>query len=108
MWFEACSAVPRIKISLDAIAELPDSVFHYLRDLGSLFEEFHGALRFASHTADDISYTLKMKSKFLSMFPWATDVDVHFFLLGREMGIVCGLRQPAQNRKGSGCREIRI
>ncbi len=86
VWFEACSAVPRIKISLGAIAELPEGI-HDLRDLGPWFEESteHGGLVLHS----GIQRRIQDEDKFLSMFPWATDADVHLFLLGREMGRSC-------------------
>jgi hypothetical protein len=98
LWFELCTAVPRMTIARDAIRGLPQGVYDP-RDLGPLFESGPGpgGLVPCSRTDARSQDVEQLQTK----YPWATEADQWMFLLGWESGEAYAYDNPRKREKAA-------
>ena len=83
LWFELCSAAPRIAIALDTIRGLPQEI-HDPGDLGPLFEPDSAPGGLVPCRRTDVR--TQDVARLQTTYPWATEADQWMFLLGWERG----------------------
>lgn len=98
LWFELCTAVPRMTIARDAIHGLPQDVYDP-RDLGPLFEpgSLHGDFvpcRRTDARTQDVE-------QLQTTYPWATEADQWMFFLGWERGEAYAYNNPRKREKAA-------
>lgn len=98
LWFELCTAAPRMTIARDAIHGLPQGV-HDPIDLGPLFESGPGpgGLVPCSRTDARTRDVEQLQTK----YPWATEADQWMSLLGWERGEAYAYDNPRKREKAA-------
>jgi hypothetical protein len=99
LWFELCSAAPRMTIARAAIRGLPQDV-HDPRELGPLFDSnsvpgYPVPCRRTDARTQDVEHLQ-------TMHPWATEADQWMFFLGWERGEAYALNDnPCKKEKAA-------
>lgn len=98
LWFELCTAAPRMTIARNAIHGLPKDV-HDPRDLGPLFESGSGPGGFVPCSRTDARS--QDVEQLQTTYPWATEADQWMFLLGWERGEAYAYDNPRKREKAA-------
>jgi hypothetical protein len=96
LWFELCSAAPRMTIARAAIRGLPQGV-HDPRELGPLYEP-NSVPGYPVPCSRTDARTQDVE-QLQTAYPWATEADQWMFFLGWERGEAYALDNPRNREK---------